>query len=243
MFKQKLACSRYQSYIRWISAIYMTTNQPTLPWLSPKPPPPKTPATTSSKNSRQQRSRSTSRPPEGMRSPIKRLGERRKTIDIWINNGTRVEKTLALLLPSSLIAELRKTCSRSRALTVTRKRTTQKTALSAEKTCQKTSIGLGNSTSIIDTSKEATLKRVWYIWYLVWFHQKNDKDKDKHIRALIDSRSKVNLMHHAYTIKLDPSARKIDLGIQKIDGSHLDIFEMVIANYSVKNKLERVRFF
>ena len=33
---------------------------------------------------------------------------------------------------------------------------------------------------------------------------------------------------------------KIDVGIQKIDGSYLDIFEMVIADCSVKNKLGRV---
>ena len=55
------------------------------------------------------------------------------------------------------------------------------------------------------------------------------------MRAQIDSGSELNVMHPAYTTKLDFRARKIDVGIQKIDGSHLDIFGMVIANCSVKN--------
>ena len=50
-------------------------------------------------------------------------------------------------------------------------------------------------------------------------------------------------MHPAYTMKLALHARKIDVDIQKIDGSHLDTFEMVIADCLVKDKLGRVRFF
>ena len=94
-----------------------------------------------------------------------------------------------------------------------------------------------------DTSKKATFKRVSCIRYLVRFRQKNNKDKDKDVRALIDSSSEVNAMHSAYTTKLGLRARKIDVGAQKIDGSHLDTFGIVIADCSVKNKLERVRFF
>ena len=50
-------------------------------------------------------------------------------------------------------------------------------------------------------------------------------------------------MHPAYTTKLGLRAKKIDVGVQKIDGSYLDTFEMVIADCSVKDKLRRVRFF
>ena len=50
-------------------------------------------------------------------------------------------------------------------------------------------------------------------------------------------------MHPAYATKLGLRARKIDVGAQKIDGSHLDTFGMVIADCSVKDKLGRVRFF
>ena len=63
------------------------------------------------------------------------------------------------------------------------------------------------------------------------------------MRALIDSGSKVNIMHLAYARKLGLNARKIDVGVQKIDRSYLDIFEMVIVDCSVKDKLGRVRFF
>ena len=54
---------------------------------------------------------------------------------------------------------------------------------------------------------------------------------------------KINAMHPTYAKKLGLHTRKIDIGAQKIDGSHLDTFEMVIADCSVKNKLGRVQFF
>ena len=63
-----------------------------------------------------------------------------------------------------------------------------------------------------DTSREATLEQVLYIQYPIRFHQKNNEDKDKDIRALIDSGSKVNTMHPAYATKLGLHARKIDVG-------------------------------
>ena len=50
-------------------------------------------------------------------------------------------------------------------------------------------------------------------------------------------------MYPAYSTKLGLRAKKIDIGVQKIDKSYLDIFGIVIADYSVKNKLERVQFF
>ena len=64
-----------------------------------------------------------------------------------------------------------------------------------------------------DTSIEATLERVPCIWYLVQFRRKNDKDKDKDMRALIDLGSKVNAIHLAYATKLGFHARKIDVGV------------------------------
>ena len=90
------------------------------------------------------------------------------------------------------------------------------------------------------SSTEVTLKRVLCIRYPVRFRRKNDKDKDKDVRALIDSGSKVNAMHHACVTKLGLRARKIDVGAQKINGSYLNIFEMIIVDCSVKDKLGRV---
>ena len=124
----------------------MATDQPTPPLPSHRFPPPETPATTLSKNFRRfwYQSYPTHCPTEAVKPLTRRLRERRKSIDVWINSGTRVEKTLAPPLLPALTAELGKTCPRSHASTVTRKGTTRGTALSPEKTCQKTSIGFGD---------------------------------------------------------------------------------------------------
>ena len=50
-------------------------------------------------------------------------------------------------------------------------------------------------------------------------------------------------MYPIYTINLGLCARKIDVGIQKIDRYHLNIFGIVIINCSVKDKLKKIRFF
>ena len=94
-----------------------------------------------------------------------------------------------------------------------------------------------------DTSSEVSFDRVLYIRYPIQFCKKNNKDKDKDVKALIDSSSEVNAIYPIYATKLGLRARKIDVGIQKIKGSQLDTFGMVIANCLVKYKLGRGRFF
>ena len=89
-----------------------------------------------------------------------------------------------------------------------------------------------------ETSKEANLERVPCIRYPVRLR----KDQDE-VEALIDSGSEVNAMHPAYAAKLGLRVRETDVGAQKIDGSHLDTFGMVIAGFSVEDKLGKVRFF
>ena len=59
----------------------------------------------------------------------------------------------------------------------------------------------------------------------------------------MDLSSEVNAMYPIYAMKLSLCATKIDIRAQKIDRSHLDTLEIVIADYSVKNKLKKVRFF
>ena len=146
MLRQRPACSCNRSYVRWINVVYVATDQLTLPWPSHRPPPPETLATSLSKNPCRLRhlSHPTPCPPEAARPPTRRLGERRKSIDVWINSKTKVEKTLAPPLPPALTIRLGKSCPRSCASTVTRKGTTQGTVLSPKKMYQKTSIGLGN---------------------------------------------------------------------------------------------------
>ena len=46
-----------------------------------------------------------------------------------------------------------------------------------------------------------------------------------------------------YALKLGLKVRFTNIGVQKIDGSTLKIFEMVLASFQVKDKFERARFF
>ena len=50
-------------------------------------------------------------------------------------------------------------------------------------------------------------------------------------------------MTPAYAAKLGLQVRKADIGAQKIDGSTLETFGMVLADFQVEDKLGRVRFF
>ena len=94
------------------------------------------------------------------------------------------------------------------------------------------------SASVTEANKEVTLERVPYIQYPVQFQ----KDKNG-IQALLDLGSKVNAMNPAYAKKLKFHIRQTDIGAQKIDGSHLNTFGMVIAGFSLQDKLKKVRIF
>ena len=102
---------------------------------------------------------------------------------------------------------------------------------------------LATSALVTDASKEApemVLDWVLCIHYPVQFQ----KDKEKAtIQALIDSGSKVNTMTPAYAKQLGLQTQKTDVGAQKIDGSLLATYGMVIAAFQVKDKLGRARFF
>ena len=50
-------------------------------------------------------------------------------------------------------------------------------------------------------------------------------------------------MNPDFTCKLGFKILKTNIGAQKINGSALEIFEMVIADFQVKNKANRLRFF
>ena len=83
------------------------------------------------------------------------------------------------------------------------------------------------------------LDRVPYIHYPVQFQ----KDKEATILALIDPSSEVNAMTPAYAKQLGLRTQKTDVGAQKIDGSSLNTFGMVIGGFQVIDKLGRARFF
>ena len=63
------------------------------------------------------------------------------------------------------------------------------------------------------------------------------------MQALINFGSEVIMMIPTFVAKLGFVIRKTDVGAQKIDGSSLVTYEMVLAGFSVQNKLEKVWFF
>ena len=62
------------------------------------------------------------------------------------------------------------------------------------------------------------------------------------VKALIELDSEFNAMTPAYTLKLGLWARHTDVEAQKIDGSTLQTFGMVLANLLVEDKFGRARF-
>ena len=63
------------------------------------------------------------------------------------------------------------------------------------------------------------------------------------VRALLDLGSEVNAMTPGSASKLGLKACPTDVGAQKIDGSTLQTFGMVLASFQVEDKLGRTRFF
>ena len=83
------------------------------------------------------------------------------------------------------------------------------------------------------------LDKVACICYLIQF--RNDKGKD--VLALLDFGSKVNAMIPAYAAYLGLKVRVTDVGLQKIDGTSLATYGMVIAAFQVVDKLSCSWFF
>ena len=86
--------------------------------------------------------------------------------------------------------------------------------------------------------EDTSLARVPCIHYPVQFR----KDPNG-TQALLDSGSEVNAMNPAYASRLGLRVHRNDIGAQKIDGSTLETFGMVLASFQVEDKLGRRRFF
>ena len=76
----------------------------------------------------------------------------------------------------------------------------------------------------VTVSYEEIVVKVPCIHYPVWF-------QEEQIKALLNSDSKVNAINPDYARKLGLKIRKINIGGQKIDGSALETFGMVIADF------------
>ncbi len=86
-----------------------------------------------------------------------------------------------------------------------------------------------------DKKTEEELERVPCIRYPVTF-----KDQTK---ALLDSGSEVNAISQAFAHQLGLKTRKTNVGAQKIDGTTLETYRMVVTTFSVSDKDGRERFF
>ena len=60
---------------------------------------------------------------------------------------------------------------------------------------------------------------------------------------MLDSGSKVNAISLAYAKGLGLKTQKTNVGAKKIDGSALETFRMVIADFQIEDKGDRPRFF
>ena len=94
---------------------------------------------------------------------------------------------------------------------------------------------LATSMSVTSSDEEVVVK-VPCIHYPVRF-------QEKQVRALLNSDREVNTMNPDYTWKLGFKIRKTNVGAQKIDGSALKTFGIIIANFQVEDKASRPRFF
>ena len=65
----------------------------------------------------------------------------------------------------------------------------------------------------------------------------------KSVSALLDSSNKVNAVHPVFAKELGFPIRPTDVGAQKIDGTMLETYEMVVAIFSVEDKANQVKFF
>ena len=87
---------------------------------------------------------------------------------------------------------------------------------------------------------EEVVVRVLCIHYPIRFQEDQGQEQ---IRALLDSGSEVNAMSSTYAEKLGLKTWKTNVGAQKIDGSALETFGMVIADFQVEDRSGRPRFF
>lgn len=88
------------------------------------------------------------------------------------------------------------------------------------------------------TSKACLLfKYALYIYYWIYFWKSKGN-----IKVLINFGNEVNIINPAYIKKLDFHIWKIDINTQKIDGSSLTIYKIVISRFQILDELDRAYF-
>ena len=89
--------------------------------------------------------------------------------------------------------------------------------------------------TLVTGKKEEKFDRVPYIWYLITF-----KDQTE---ALLDSESEVNVMNQVFAHQLALKIWKTNIEAQKIDGTILETYGMVVLSFFMADKDDRKRFF
>ncbi len=85
------------------------------------------------------------------------------------------------------------------------------------------------------TEETKELEWIPCIWYLITF-----KDQTE---ALLDLGSKVNPISQAFAHQLGFKIWKTNVGTQKIDGTTLKTYEIIVSTFSILDKDGRERFF
>ena len=88
----------------------------------------------------------------------------------------------------------------------------------------------------VDENLGSNLAYVPCIRYLINF-------KKKSVLALLNLGSEVNTVHPAFTKELGLPIRLTNVGTQKINGTMLETYRIVVTVFSVKDKANQVRFF
>ena len=94
---------------------------------------------------------------------------------------------------------------------------------------------LATSTSMTDKKTEEKLDRIPCIQYSITFNNQT--------KALLDSKSEVHAMNPAFAFQLDRKIWKTNVWSQKINGTSLETYGMVISIFSMLDKDGRERFF
>ncbi len=94
---------------------------------------------------------------------------------------------------------------------------------------------LATSMSITNKKTEEELEWVPCIQYPVTFKNQTE--------ALLDSESEVNTISQAFAHQLDLKICKTNVGVQKIDGTTLETYGMIVSTFSMSDKDEKERFF
>ena len=84
---------------------------------------------------------------------------------------------------------------------------------------------------LMTDTREEVLEYVSCIYYLVWF-----KRAMTQVWTLINSKSEVNIIHLTFAKQLGLSIRPTDIRVQNINSTTLDIYEIVVAVFSIVDK-------